>query len=30
MKKFMAATNLRLIGHLMLDVIEKEILIYFT
>lgn len=27
MKKFMAAANLLLIGHLMLDVIGKEILI---
>jgi hypothetical protein len=26
----MAAANLQLIGHLMLDVIGKEILVYFT
>ena len=30
MKKFMAAANLLLIGHLMLDVIGKEILVFFT
>jgi hypothetical protein len=30
MKKSMAAANLLLIGHLMLDVIGKEILVYFT